>query len=83
MISVDGPIARPGVTPSWMSGLPALPIGADAAVAHADVRLHDAPVVEDDDVGDDEIGCAAGPRHLRLSLPVAMTLPPPKVTSSP
>ena len=46
-ISVAGPMTSAGSTPSMMSGLPALPIADDAAVADADVGLDDAPVVED------------------------------------
>ena len=48
MISVDGPMTSPGVTPSMMSGLPALPTRHDAAVADPDVGFDHPPVVEDD-----------------------------------
>ena len=51
--SVPGPMTM--VTPGWMSGLPALPMRGDAAVLEADVGLHDAPVVEDQRVGDDGV----------------------------
>src|SRR6185503_8645402 len=37
----------------------------DAPVAHADVGLHDAPVVQDDCVGDDEIEDAVGGQRPR------------------
>ena len=43
-------------------GIAGLADRADAAVADADVRLDDAPVVEDDGVGDDEIRRAFGAR---------------------
>ena len=43
-----------------VSGLPALPMRDDPAVADADVGLDDAPVVEDDGAGDDEVGRALG-----------------------
>ena len=55
MISVDGPITSSGVTPSMMSGLPALPSADDPAVAHADVGLDDAPVVEHERAGDHQV----------------------------
>ena len=60
MISVDGPITRSGCTPAMMSGLPALPMRDDAAVANADVRLDDAPVVDDHRAGDHGVGGALG-----------------------
>ena len=66
------------------SGLPALPMPRDAAVADADVGLHDAPVVDDEGVGDDEVQGAVGARGPRdCPMPSRMTLPPPNFTSSP
>ena len=58
----------------------------DAAGADADVALDDAPVVEDDGVGDDQVE-----RRLGLRVPGSgdwpwlsrITLPPPNCTSSP
>jgi hypothetical protein len=63
-------------------GVAGLADAADPPVLDADVRLHDAPVVEDERVGDH------GVRRLRantLALPhaVADHLPPPNFTSSP
>src|SRR5436190_13566650 len=46
----------------------------NAAVPDADVRLQDAPVIEHDDIGDDEIRRPFRARHLRLSLAVAHDL---------
>ncbi len=57
MISVPGPMTMS--TPGCTSGLPALPMRGDAAVLDADVGLDDAPVVDDQRVGDDGVG------HLR------------------
>ena len=67
MISVDGPITRSGWTPSMMSGLPGLADRDDPAVADADVGLDDAPVVEDDRAGDDQVGRALGAGRERLA----------------
>ena len=71
MTSVEGPISRPWVIPSWISGLPALPIAQMRPSRIPMSALDDAPVIEDDGVGDDEIRRAFGSRRLRLSLPVA------------
>jgi hypothetical protein len=43
-------------------GIPRLAHARDAAVFDADVRLHDAPVIEDQRIGDDEIEHALGRR---------------------
>ena len=56
MISVPGPMMMS--TPGWMSGLPALPIAAICPSRMRDVGLHDAPMIENDGVGDDRIGRA-------------------------
>ena len=53
--SVEAPITMPAVTPAMMSGLPALPDGHDAPGPDPDVRLHDAPVVEDQGIGDHQV----------------------------
>ncbi len=66
-ISVDGPMTRPGVTPSMVSGLPGLAQGDDPAVAHAHVGLDHAPVVEHDRPGDDQVRGALGPGGDRLA----------------
>ncbi len=81
--SVDGPITRSGWTPSMMSGLPALPIARDPAVPDADVGLDDAPVVEDDRAGDDQVGRALGARGDAWPIDSRITFPPPKTASSP
>ena len=54
MISVPGPMTMS--TPGCTSGLPALPIAGDAAGLDADVGLDDAPVVDDQRVGDHGVG---------------------------
>ena len=53
MTSVPGPMMM--VTPGWMSGLPALPMACDAAVLEADIGFDDAPMIEDQRIGDDGI----------------------------
>ena len=66
--------ARPdddGSTPAWISGLPALPIRSMRPPLMPDVGLDDAPVVEDEGVGDDQIDGAVGVRRLRLPHAVA------------
>jgi hypothetical protein len=68
MISVAPPMAI--VTPGWMSGIAGLADGGDQAVLQADVGLDDAPVVDDDGVGDDRVH-HLGMRALRLAHAVA------------
>ncbi len=46
----------------------------DASIAYADVGLHNAPVVEDERVGDHGVDRALGPGSLRLSHAVAYDL---------
>ena len=73
--SVPAPTTIPGVTPSMMSGLPALPIADDPAAANSDVRLHDAPVIQNHRVGDHQVEHAAcGGRRRRLAHAVAQHL---------
>ena len=55
----------------------------DPPVLDADVRLDNTPVVEDDSVGNDEVDRAGGAGLLLCPMPSRMTLPPPKVISSP
>ena len=55
----------------------------DAAVADADVRLDDAPVIEDQRVGDHRVDHALAARVCDCPLPSRITLPPPNLTSSP
>ena len=69
MTSVPGPMTM--VTPGWVSGLPALPMACDAAVAQADVGLVDAGPVDDQRVGDDGVDGALGARRLGLAHAVA------------
>ena len=52
-------------------GVAGLADGGDAAVAQADVGLHDAPVVDDQRVGDDGVDRAFGLGGLRLAHAVA------------
>ncbi len=54
-----------------MSGLPALPIAAMSPSLQADVGFDDAPVIDDQRIGDDGIDGAIGARHLRLAHAVA------------
>jgi hypothetical protein len=58
--SVDGPMTSAGSTPGMVSGLPGLADADDAAVPHAEVGLDDAPVVEHQRAGDDEVRGALG-----------------------
>ena len=69
MTSVPGPMTMS--TPGWMSGLPALPMRGDAAVLDADVGLDDAPVIDDQRVGDDGVDRALGAAALALAHAVA------------
>ena len=55
----------------------------DAAVADADVGLDDAPVVEDQRVGDDGVDRPVGAVTCDWPMPSRITLPPPKLISSP
>ena len=64
-------------------GIARLADGGDAAVLDADVGLDDAPVVEDQRVGDDGIGDVGRERAGDWPMPSRITLPPPNFTSSP
>jgi hypothetical protein len=64
-------------------GVAGLADADDAAVAHADVGLDDAPVVEDDRAGDDQVGRAVGAGAPDWPIDSRITLPPPKTASSP
>ena len=68
-----------------VSGLPALPTLTISPVLDADVALDDAPVVDDQRVGDHQVERALGCASARLlwPMPSRITLPPPKVISSP
>ena len=74
MISVEGADLESRRHAVLDVGVASLADRADPPVAHADVGLHDAPVVDDDRVGDDEVRRAVGARGLRLSLTVANDL---------
>ncbi len=69
MTSVPGPMMMS--TPGCTSGLPALPIRVDAAVQEGDVGLDDAPMVDDQRVGDDGVDRPLGLRGLGLAHAVA------------
>ena len=58
-------------TPVWVSGLPALPMADDAAVLQADIGFDDAPMVDDQRIGDDGIDRAFGAANLALAHAVA------------
>ena len=81
MTSVPGPMMM--VTPGWMSGLPALPIADDHALLEADIGLDDAPVIDDQRIGDDGIDRALLLVTCDWPMPSRITLPPPNFTSSP
>jgi hypothetical protein len=56
----------------------------DAAVQDRDVGLDDAPMIEDQRVGDDGVDRALGlGEYCDWPMPSRMTLPPPNFTSSP
>ena len=57
--------------------------GGDAAVGDGDVGLDDAPVVDDQCVGDDGIDRALACEDCDWPMPSRITLPPPNFTSSP
>ena len=59
------------VDPRLDVGIAGLADAGDAAVADADIGFDDAPVVEDDGVGDDRVDRALGPAALALSHAVA------------
>ena len=65
-------------------GVAGLADAGDAAVPDADIGLDDAPMVEDDGVGDDGVDRALGAASRWLwPMPSRITLPPPNLTSSP
>ena len=57
--------------------------GGDAAVPDADIGLDDAPVIEDQRIGDDGVDGAALLVTWLWPMPSRITLPPPNFTSSP
>ena len=67
--SVEAPTTSSGSTPCIVSGFPALPDLHDAPIADADVGLDDAPMVDDQRVGDHQIQRAACARVARAALP--------------
>ena len=83
--SVDAPTTSSGSTPSMRVGIARLADLDDAAVANADVALDDAPVIDDQRIGDHQVERACRPawRVQLWPMPSRMTLPPPKVISSP
>ncbi len=65
-------------------GIAGLADAGDAPVLQADIGLDDAPMVEDQRVGDDGIDRALRARPTWLwPMPSRITLPPPNFTSSP
>ena len=69
MISVPGPMTMS--TPGWVSGLPALPIAAMRPSLQADIGFDDAPMIDDQRIGDDRVDRAFGARDLALAHAVA------------
>ena len=59
------------VDAGWTSGLPALPIFAMRPFGDRDIGLHDAPMIDDQRVGDHRVDRALGLRGLRLAHAVA------------
>ena len=84
-ISVDGPMTSAGIDAVHRVGVAGLADADDAAVAHADVGLDHAPVVEDQRAGDDQIGRALPAARCGRDWPIdsRITLPPPNTASSP
>ena len=65
-------------------GVAGLADAGDLAVLDADIGLDDAPVVDDQRVGDDGVDGALGAASIcDWPMPSRMTLPPPNFTSSP
>ena len=65
-------------------GIAGLADADDPAVPDADVGLDDAPVVDDQRVGDHQVERAAGgASRCDCPMPSRITLPPPNLTSSP
>ena len=81
MTSVPGPMTM--VDAGLDVGIAGLADGCDAAVVDADIGLHDAPVVEDQRVGDDGVDRALALVTCDCPMPSRITLPPPNFTSSP
>ncbi len=82
MASVPGPIDD--VDAGLDVRVAGLADAGDAAVLDADVGLVDAPVVDDQRVGDDGVDGAFGrATTCDWPMPSRMTLPPPNFTSSP
>ena len=82
MTSVPGPMTM--VDAGLHVRVAGLADADDAAVADADVGLDDAPVVDDQRVGDDGVDGAVGAACAWLwPMPSRITLPPPNFTSSP
>ena len=84
MTSVDGPITQRRVHAVGDVGVAGPAEGDDPAVAEPDVGPDDAPVVEDDRVGDDGVGRALGAACVvPWAIDSRIDLPPPKTASSP
>ena len=66
-ISVDGPDHQRGIDAGHRVGVAGLADADDPSVAHTDVGLDDAPVIEDEGAGDDEVGRARGAGAARLA----------------
>jgi hypothetical protein len=82
--SVEAPITSPALTPFITPGLPALPIAEMRTVPNADVGLANAVRVDDDDVGDDQVGRSGWRLAVAdCPMPSRITLPPPNFASSP
>ncbi len=81
MTSVPGPMTM--VDARLHVGIAGLADRGDAAVDDRDVGLDDAPVVDDQRVGDDGVDGALGLRAWDCPMPSRITLPPPNFTSSP
>ena len=69
MTSVPGPMTM--VTPGWMSGIAGLADGEDVPVLDADIGFDDAPMIENQRVGDDGVDRALLVGDLALAHAVA------------
>ena len=81
MISVPAPMTM--VDAGLDVGIAGLADARDAPVLDADVGLDDAPVIEDERIGDDRVGAPSAALRWLWPMPSRITLPPPNFTSSP
>ena len=78
-----GPRADDDIDARLDVGIAGLADAGDPPVLYADVGFDDAPMVEDQRIGDDRIGGALRAVAWLCPMPSRITLPPPNFTSSP